>query len=144
MVHNIRFSKVELMLLLALLKRLKSFRLFLSCFQIIEFTRRYRCYNMLIWNTTINFTDMWKVFMGLSTGKPLYYSSTQPFQQKKRENKMALIAAQNLAEMAQLKQEMLRQDSIEGNTSADQITSKVSVHLPSFKHWYPCSYWLRK
>lgn len=53
---------------------------------------------------------------------------------------MALIAAQNLAEMAQLKQEILRQDSIQGNTSADQITGKVSVHLPSFKHWYPCSY----
>ena len=51
---------------------------------------------------------MWKVFMRLSTGKPLYYSSTQPFQRKKRENKMALIAAQNLAEMAQLKQEILR------------------------------------
>ena len=51
---------------------------------------------------------------------------------------MALIAAQNLVEMAQLKQEILRQDSIEGNTSADQITSKVSVHL------YSCSYWLRK
>ena len=56
---------------------------------------------------------------------------------------MVLTAAQNQAEMAQLKQELLRQDS-SGNTSADQITSKVSVHLPSFKHWYPCSYWLRK
>ena len=77
--------------------------------------------------------------MGLSTGKPLYYISTQPFQWKKRENKMVLTAAQNQAEMAQLKQELLRQDS-SGNTSADQITSKVSVHLPSFKHWYPCSY----
>ena len=83
---------------------------------------------------------MSKVFMGLSTGKPLYYISTQPFQREKRENKMALIAAQNQAEMAQLKQEILRQDSIEGNTSADQITGKVSVPLPSFKHWYPCSY----
>lgn len=33
--------------------------------------------------------------MGLSTGKPLYYSSTQPFQRKKRENKMALKPSGN-------------------------------------------------
>ena len=50
-----------------------------SCLQIIEFTGRWSCCNMLTWNTIINFIDMWKVFIWLSTGTSLYYIFRQPF-----------------------------------------------------------------
>lgn len=36
--------------------------------------------------------------------------------------------------MAQLEQGILGQDSIEGRTSDDQITGKVSIASPSLKH----------
>ena len=65
--------KVELMLLLAILNRLKSFRWFFSCLQIIEFTGWWICCNMLAWNTAINLIDMKKVSFWPSTGKPLNY-----------------------------------------------------------------------
>lgn len=56
-------------------------------------------------------------------------------QRKKRDSKIALIAAQNQTGMAQLEQDILRQESIEGKESDDQITDKVSVTSPSFKHF---------
>ena len=47
----------------------------------MEFTGRWSCCNMLTWNTTINLNDLKNFFIWLllSTGKSLYYISTQPF-----------------------------------------------------------------
>ena len=48
--HQLSFLyslKVELMLLLAILKRLKGFKWFLSCLKIVEFSGRWSCRNML-------------------------------------------------------------------------------------------------
>ena len=53
---------------------------------------------------------------------------------KKREDEMAVISAQNQAEVAQLEHEILGQESSEGKASNDEI-SKVSKSSPSLKHY---------
>lgn len=52
----------------------------------------------------------------------------------KREDEMALISAQNQAEVAQLEHEILGQESNEGKASNDEI-SEVSNSSPSLKHY---------
>ena len=70
--------EVDLIMLLAILKRLKSFNWFLSCLEIIEFTGRWSCCNMLTWNTTIILLIGKKFPFDYLLGS-LYYISTQPF-----------------------------------------------------------------
>ena len=53
---------------------------------------------------------------------------------RKRDDEMAVISAQNEAEVAQLEHEILGQESNEGKASNDEI-SKVSKSSPSLKHY---------
>ena len=53
---------------------------------------------------------------------------------RKREDEMAVISAQNQAEVAQLEHEILGQESSEGKAPSDEI-SKVSKSSPSLKHY---------
>ena len=71
--------KFELMLLLAILNVLKSFWWYFLMFANSWIYWKVELLQLLTWNTTINFIDMLKVFIWLSTGKLLYYISTQLF-----------------------------------------------------------------
>lgn len=53
---------------------------------------------------------------------------------RKREDKMAVISAQNQAVVTQLEHKILGQESNEGKASNNEI-SKVSKSLPSLKHY---------
>ena len=71
--------KVELILLLVILNGLKSFWWYFLMFANSWIYWKVELLQLLSWNTTINFMDMLKVFIWLSTGKLLYYISTQLF-----------------------------------------------------------------
>ena len=71
--------KVELILLLVILNGLKSFWWYFLMFANSWIYWKVELLQLLTWNTTINFMDMLKVFIWLSTGKLLYYISTQLF-----------------------------------------------------------------